>query len=88
MFEIIDLKSMRLSELQEIAQKMKISKFRSFNKLDLIYQILDYQAANPDTLKTEKKAVTPTTSEENSEVQPAGKAPKTRNFERNRGNKP
>nr|WP_231579968.1 Rho termination factor N-terminal domain-containing protein [Capnocytophaga canimorsus] len=31
---------MRLSELQEIAQKMKISKFRSFNKLDLIYQNL------------------------------------------------
>ncbi|VEJ20137.1 transcription termination factor Rho [Capnocytophaga canimorsus] len=83
MFEIIDLKSMRLSELQEIAQKMKISKFRSFNKLDLIYQILDYQAANPDTLKTEKKAVTPTTSEENSEVQPTGKAPKKReNFEK------
>ncbi|ATA94690.1 transcription termination factor Rho [Capnocytophaga canimorsus] len=83
MFEIIDLKSMRLSELQEIAQKMKISKFRSFNKLDLIYQILDHQAANPDTLKTEKKAVTPTTSEENSEVQPTGKAPKKReNFEK------
>ncbi|MFJ1382280.1 transcription termination factor Rho [Capnocytophaga canimorsus] len=83
MFEIIDLKSMRLSELQEIAQKMKISKFRSFNKLDLIYQILDHQAANPDTLKTEKKAVTPTTSEFSSEVQPTGKAPKKReNFEK------
>ncbi|AWL79381.1 transcription termination factor Rho [Capnocytophaga canimorsus] len=83
MFEIIDLKSMRLSELQEIAQKMKISKFRSFNKLDLIYQILDHQAANPDTLKTENKAVTPTTSEKNSEAQPPGKAPKKReNFEK------
>ncbi|MDO5608584.1 MAG: transcription termination factor Rho [Capnocytophaga sp.] len=48
MFEILDLKSMKLPALQEIAQEMKIPKFRSFNKLDLIYQILDYQASNPE----------------------------------------
>lgn len=50
MYQIIDLKSMKLPELQEIALKLKIPKFRSYRKQELIYQILDHQAANPKAL--------------------------------------
>lgn len=47
MFEISQLKEKKLPELQEIAKQLNISKFRSLKKLDLVYQILDHQAANP-----------------------------------------
>ncbi|GAA0757250.1 transcription termination factor Rho [Psychroflexus lacisalsi] len=51
MLEIIELKSRKLADLQEIAKELKVPKFRSLKKLDLIYQILDYQAANPEKMK-------------------------------------
>ena len=47
MFEISELKAKKLPELQEIAKTLKVPKFRTQKKLDLVYQILDYQAANP-----------------------------------------
>ena len=47
MFEISQLKEKKLPELQEIAKNLNVPKFRSLKKLDLIYQILDVQAANP-----------------------------------------
>ncbi len=47
MFEISQLKEKKLPELQEIAKQLKVPKYRSLKKLDLVYQILDYQAANP-----------------------------------------
>ncbi len=47
MFEITQLKEKKLSELQEIAKELKISRYSSLKKLDLIYQILDLQAASP-----------------------------------------
>jgi transcription termination factor Rho len=47
MFEISQLKEKKLPELQDIAKQLKISKYRSLKKLDLVYQILDHQAANP-----------------------------------------
>jgi transcription termination factor Rho len=47
MFEISQLKDKKLSDLQEIAQKLDISKYRTLKKQDLIYQILDKQAADP-----------------------------------------
>ncbi len=53
MFEISELKAKKLPELQEIAQKLKVPKYRSLKKLDLVYQILDFQASNPDALKKE-----------------------------------
>jgi transcription termination factor Rho len=73
MLEIIELKSRKLSDLQEIAKELKVPKFRSLKKLDLIYQVLDYQAANPDKMKeilsnenntTKIKTSTPTPSKE------------------------
>ena len=53
MFEISQLKEKKLSDLQEIAQKLNVPKYRTLKKEDLVYQILDLQAANPDTIKNE-----------------------------------
>ncbi|MCC8360774.1 transcription termination factor Rho [Salinimicrobium sediminilitoris] len=47
MFEISELKAKKLPELQEIAKTLRVPKYRTQKKLDLVYQILDYQAANP-----------------------------------------
>ena len=55
MFEISKLKEKKLPELQEIAKNLNVPKFRSLKKLDLIYQILDVQAANPTTETKEEQ---------------------------------
>ena len=55
MFEIAQLKDKKLPELQEIAKQLKVPKYRSLKKLDLVYQILDYQAANPAAVKAVTK---------------------------------
>ncbi len=47
MFDISELKTKKLPELQELAKTLSVPKYRSLKKLDLVYQILDYQAANP-----------------------------------------
>ncbi|MGB5418922.1 transcription termination factor Rho, partial [Algibacter sp.] len=51
MFEISQLKEKKLADLQEIAQKLNVPKYRSLKKLDLVYQILDQQAADPKAVK-------------------------------------
>ncbi|WP_299106306.1 transcription termination factor Rho [uncultured Winogradskyella sp.] len=51
MFEISQLKAKKLPELQEIAKQLNVPKYRTQKKLDLVYQILDYQAANPGAVK-------------------------------------
>ena len=53
MLEISQLKEKKLSDLQEIAQKLNVPKYRTLKKLDLVYKILDVQAANPDVVKKE-----------------------------------
>jgi len=50
MFEISKLKTMKLPELQEIAKGLKVPKFKTLKKIDLVYQILDLQATNPKAL--------------------------------------
>ena len=71
MFEISELKAKKLPELQDIAQKLNVPKFRSLKKLDLVYQILDFQAANPNAVKKEVAAVPPApNAEEKTPVQP------------------
>ena len=67
MFEISQLKEKKLSELQEIAQKLNVPKYRSLKKLDLVYQILDKQAADPTAVKA---VVEPTQPTENKPVKP------------------
>ncbi len=52
MFEISQLKAKKLPELQDIAKQLNVPKYRSMKKLDLVYQILDYQAANPEAIKS------------------------------------
>jgi transcription termination factor Rho len=59
MFEISQLKEKKLPELQEIAKELKVSKYRSLKKLDLVYQILDHQAANPTTPHVNKEEKRP-----------------------------
>ncbi|MCX2839666.1 transcription termination factor Rho [Salinimicrobium sp. MT39] len=51
MFEISELKAKKLPELQEIAKTLQVPKYRTQKKLDLVYKILDYQAANPQKVQ-------------------------------------
>ncbi|MFD0991372.1 transcription termination factor Rho [Mariniflexile jejuense] len=51
MFEISQLNEKKLSDLQEIAQKLNVPKYRSLKKSDLVYQILDHQATNPKAVE-------------------------------------
>jgi transcription termination factor Rho len=51
MFEISELKEKKLPELQDLAKDLGVPKYRTLKKLDLVYQILDYQAANPKAVK-------------------------------------
>ncbi|MEP2058433.1 MAG: transcription termination factor Rho [Maribacter litoralis] len=74
MFEISDLKSKKLPELQEIAKGLKVPKFKTLKKLDLVYQILDLQAANPKVAA----AIAPTTTEEASKPKEEKPKPKPR----------
>ena len=54
MYDILELKSKLLTELQGIAKELSIPKFRSLKKMDLIYQILDVQAIDPKKTKATK----------------------------------
>lgn len=49
MFEISELKEKTLADLQAIAKSIGLSKISQVKKLDLVYQILDIQAAKPAT---------------------------------------
>lgn len=55
MFDISVLKEMKLPELQEIAKAKKI-KYAGVKKETLVYQILDFQAANPETISMEPQS--------------------------------
>jgi len=47
MYDISALNEMQVGELKEIAKQFKIKKFDKMERQQLIYEILDYQAANP-----------------------------------------
>ena len=51
MLEISELKTKRLPELQSIARQFKMKRITGLKKMDLIYRILDFQAANPEDAK-------------------------------------
>jgi transcription termination factor Rho len=55
MFDISVLKEMKLPELQEIAKATKKIKFAGVKKEELIYKILDHQAANPQAVEAPKQ---------------------------------
>ena len=48
MYEIATLKTKKLPELQEIAKKIGVKRITGLNKLDLIYQIVDFIASKPE----------------------------------------
>ena len=76
MFEISQLKEKKLTDLQEIAKKLNVPKYRSMKKLDLVYQILDQQAANP---KAVTEVIEPKqTSEAITNKKPAARKPRQR----------
>lgn len=73
MFDILQLNDMLVPELQDIAQKLKVTNYKRLEKQELIYKILDKQAvqAQPSEEKKENKpkrkivkAVTPLITEE------------------------
>lgn len=51
MYDINELKGKKLPELKEIAEALTVPKYKSLNKQDLVYRILDHQAENPGAAK-------------------------------------
>ncbi len=49
MYDILQLNDMLVPELKEIAEQLKIENFKTLDKQDLIYKILDHQALSPET---------------------------------------
>ena len=52
MYEISELKSKKLPDLQIIAKSIGVKRITGLKKMDLIYQIIDYVSANPDAIKS------------------------------------
>ncbi len=59
MFEISELKEQKLPELQDIAKTLGVPKYRTLKKSELVYQILDHQAANPKAVESIVKDLKP-----------------------------
>lgn len=78
MFEISELKEKTLADLQVIAKSIGLSKTSQLKKLDLVYQILDTQAANP------KAALKVTVKETPVKENAVKEAPKTEKPKRKR----
>lgn len=68
MFDINQLKGKKLPELKEIAESISLKKYKSLNKQELVYRILDHQAENPEAVKGEAK---PAPAEKPAEAAPA-----------------
>ena len=75
MYTLNELKDRLLSELKEIAEQQNVGNFKRLSKQDLIYKILDHQAAQPDGPPAVKKAPaaapTPPPTSEAAEATPA-----------------
>ncbi len=67
MFEISELKEQKLPELQEIAKTLGVPKYRTLKKSELVYQILDHQAANPKAVASIVKEMKPAPATDASE---------------------
>ena len=59
MYEISELKSKKLPNLQVIAKSIGVKRIAGLKKMDLIYQIIDFVSANPDAIKKAPAASTP-----------------------------
>src|SRR3954470_13209699 len=54
MYTLEDLTLLILSELREIAEKLKVKNYKSLPKPELIYKILDQQAIMPENDATQR----------------------------------
>ncbi len=70
MYDINQLKALKLPELRQIGEAARISKFRTIKKLELIYAILDKQAINPEAVKDIKFTPVPDDKPTEAEVTP------------------
>ncbi|GGG38266.1 transcription termination factor Rho [Dokdonia pacifica] len=77
MFDISELKAKKLPELQEIAKGIKVPKFRTLKKLDLVYKILDVQAAEPEKVAN-TAVVKPSQPEPSKKAAAENKGPNTK----------
>ncbi len=59
MYDINELKGKKLPELKEIAETIALPKYKSLNKQELVYKILDHQAVNPEATASLAKKETP-----------------------------
>jgi len=84
MFEISELKAKKLPELQGVAKELGIPKFRSLKKLDLVYKILDYQAANPAAVKSVSQEAKAPQKEAKAESQAKEEQSPSNNSQQNR----
>ena len=64
MYDINSLKGMKLPELKDIAEKLNVPSYKSLKKQDLIYKILDHQAANPTPAQATTQTAAPVKTEE------------------------
>ncbi|MFH4967406.1 transcription termination factor Rho [Gaetbulibacter sp. M240] len=79
MLEISELKEKKLADLQEIAKQLSIPKYRSLKKLDLVYQILDKQAANPKVVSTVVESAIDTKSKQDQDKKPRKRVERSNN---------
>ncbi len=92
MLEISQLKEKKLPELQTLAKELGVPKYRTLKKLDLVYQILDYQAANPAAVKNissiAASASTPKAENNNAEQKTGAGEEQKQNSRQNQERKP
>ncbi len=76
MFDISELKAKKLPELQDIAKGLDVPKYRTLKKLDLVYKILDQQAANPKAVAEVVQETSPSKTEEKKTPKREPRAPR------------
>jgi len=73
MYKLEELNDSKVSDLRDIAKKLEIKNYEKLKKLDLAYAILDYQAEQNNSKKSDEKAV----NESKSEVKTSDEKTKT-----------
>jgi transcription termination factor Rho len=73
MYDINQLKALKLPELKEVAEKLEMKRFKSLSKPDLVYKILDHQAANPQAVTASDATASKGTQKEGQKPAPERK---------------
>ncbi|QTN39730.1 transcription termination factor Rho [Cryomorphaceae bacterium] len=88
MYDILELKEMKLPELQDIAKELNVKGLSKLKKMDLIYEILDVQAESPAKVKaaaSDAKAEAPKAEEKGSDDKPKNERQNNRGRRHNNG---